>query len=67
MRKIVRIGTVAGHDQHRREDVLRMPPSDRVRLVLEQQCRVYGWNRRPIVRVATVRRLGGHADVAPPA
>jgi hypothetical protein len=58
VQKIVRIGTIADQDRFRREDVRRMSPSRRVRLVLGMQRQFLDWDRCPLQRVAAVRRLG---------
>lgn len=59
MQKIVRIATVADQGNARREDVRRMTPDHRVALLLDMQRRFLEWDRHPMLRVATVRRLGG--------
>ena len=64
IQRIVRIGTVSDQDRFRREDVRRMSPGDRVRLVLRMQRQFLDWDRHSMQRVATVRRIGvpSHAE-----
>ena len=60
MKKIVRMSSVEEHDAHRREDVARMSPSERVLMALEMQSRACGWDKNPTIkRVAKIRRMRG--------
>jgi hypothetical protein len=64
MQRVIRIGTVADQDRFRRADIGRMSPSRRVRLVLGMQQQFLDWDRHPMQRVATVRRLGDPSHAA---
>ena len=60
MKKIVRISSVEEHDAHRREDVARMSPDERVLMALEMQSRACGWDQTPTIeRMAKIRRMKG--------
>ena len=62
MQKVVRIASVEDHDRHRREDVRRMTPNQRVALLLAMQRRQWpGWGDQ-IAPVVAIRRLGEAVD-----
>jgi len=59
MEKIVRISTVAQHEEARREDVMKMTPNERVAMLMRLRDDYCGEACCPIAKVATIRRLGG--------
>ena len=63
--KIARIGSVAGQDALRRQDMLAMTPSERVVLLIELRDHQFGPVSRPIrgsgaVRYRALRIAGKH-------
>jgi len=61
MKKVARIGSVADQDKWRREDVLRMTPSERVDLVFDMMEDMSGSRDIPMVRIAKVRSHVPHS------
>lgn len=59
MKKLVRIGTLADQDRFRREDYRRMSPNRRVEILLDMQSRFLNWDKIPMPRIATIRRIAG--------
>ena len=59
MNRTVRVGKVEDQDRFRREDMLRLTPDERVRLVFEMQARFLGSGRQPLQRTVVVRSLRG--------
>jgi len=55
MKRVVRIGPVAGQDRIRREDLARMTPAERVDALLAM--RDHAFPNTPLQRVASVRFL----------
>ena len=58
MEKIVRVSTVARHEEARRDDIMKMPPSERVALLMRMRDEFFG-DCEPISKVAAVRSVGG--------
>lgn len=56
MDKTVRITTIEQQDDTRREDVLRMTPTERVEALIRLRDRLYPYT--PLERVARVRKMG---------
>jgi hypothetical protein len=56
MDKTVRITSVGQQDDTRREDVLRMTPTERVEALIRLRDRLYPYT--PLRRVARVRKMG---------
>lgn len=58
MEKIVRVSTVARHEEARRKDIMRLTPSERVALLMRMRDDYFG-DCGPIAKVATIRKLAG--------
>jgi len=56
IKKTVRIGSVQQQDEFRRQDVMRMSPSERVEALIELRNRAFAYE--PLKRVVHIRRLG---------
>jgi len=56
IKKVVRIGSVRQQDEFRRQDVLRMSPSERIGALIDLRNRAFPYE--PLKRVSHVRRLG---------
>ena len=58
MEKVVRISTTATHEKTRIDDIQKIPPNERVLLLLKMQRKFYGWDtNNKIKRIATIRRI----------
>ena len=62
MKRIVRVTRVEDQDGTRREDCLRLTPSERVEALLEWRSRYFGERMQPLVRTARVVRMGSDGD-----
>ena len=56
IKKTVRVGTVQQQDGFRRQDMLRMTPAERVKVLMELRDAAFAYE--PLKRVASVRKLG---------
>ena len=62
MKRIARVAKVEDQDRIRREDCLRLTPSERVEALLEWRSRYFGERMQPLVRTARILRLGPDCD-----
>ena len=58
MKRTVRVTRVEDQDRTRREDCLRLAPSERVEALLEWRSRFFGERMQRLVRTARIVRLG---------
>jgi len=56
IKKTVRIGSVQQQDEFRRQDVMRMSPSERIGALIELRNRAFPYE--PLKRIVHVRKLG---------
>jgi len=56
IKKTVRIGSVQQQDEFRRQDVMRMSPSERVEALIKLRNRAFAYE--PLKRIVHVRKLG---------